>query len=391
VRNATLVCGLFSGLLLLSAGCASTHPSPGWVRTGDPVTDGRAAIAGAPEKDRVLWQCRTALELMRRSQFAEARSLLDDALLSIGSNSAGDREAKKARSLFSSESRKPFRGEPYEQVMAYYYRGLIYWFDGEPDNARACFRNAQLRDSDTENRQYSSDYVLLEYLEGLATTKLGGDGSDAFNRAVAIRQPAPTPLNPVSNTLFFVEFGRGPSKYASGEYAEELRIRAGKSSAQSVSITVENQSLNLAPYDNLSFQATTRGGRLMDHILENKAVFKSGSDSLGNAALLSGAVVASNRNTQEVGLGLLAFGLAAKIVSAATTPSADIRCWDNLPENLTFGSLMLPPGRHSATIDFLDAQGNPIASLKKIATIDVVQGRDTVVFVSDQSHTSQTL
>ncbi len=355
------------------------------------MTDGRAAIAGAPEKDRVLWQCRTALELMRRSQFAEARSLLDDALLSIGSNSAGDREAKKARSLFSSESRKPFRGEPYEQVMAYYYRGLIYWFDGEPDNARACFRNAQLRDSDTENRQYSSDYVLLEYLEGLATTKLGGDGSDAFNRAVAIRQPAPTPLNPVSNTLFFVEFGRGPSKYASGEYAEELRIRAGKSSAQSVSITVENQSLNLAPYDNLSFQATTRGGRLMDHILENKAVFKSGSDSLGNAALLSGAVVASNRNTQEVGLGLLAFGLAAKIVSAATTPSADIRCWDNLPENLTFGSLMLPPGRHSATIDFLDAQGNPIASLKKIATIDVVQGRDTVVFVSDQSHTSQTL
>ena len=129
----------------------------------------------------------------------------------------------------------------------------------------------------------------------------------------------------------------------------------------------------------------------MDHILENKAVFKSGSDTLGNAALLSGAVVASNRNTQEAGLGLLAFGLAAKIVSAATTPSADIRCWDNLPENLTFASLALQPGRHSATIDFLDAQGNPIPSLKKIATIDVVHGRDTVVFVSDQSHTSQTL
>jgi hypothetical protein len=391
VRNATLVCGLLSGLLLLSTGCASTHRSPGWVRTGDPVADGRAAIAGAPEKDRTLWQCRTALELMRRSQFAEARSLLDDVLLSIGSNSAGDREAKKARSLFSSESRKPFRGEPYEQVMAYFYRGLLYWHDGEPDNARACFRNAQLRDSDTENRQYSSDYVLLEYLEGLATAKLGGDGSDAFNRATALRQPAPPPLNPAANTLFFVEFGRGPSKYASGDYAEELRIRPGKSAAQSVSITVGRQSLNFGPYDNLSFQATTRGGRLMDHILENKAVFKSGSDTLGNAALLSGAVVASNRNTQEAGLGLLAFGLAAKIVSAATTPSADIRCWDNLPENLTFASLALQPGRHSATIDFLDAQGNPIPSLKKIATIDVVQGRDTVVFVSDQSHTSQTL
>jgi hypothetical protein len=30
-----------------------------------------------------------------------------------------------------------FIGEPYERAMAYYYRGLLYWRDGEIDNARA--------------------------------------------------------------------------------------------------------------------------------------------------------------------------------------------------------------------------------------------------------------
>ena len=46
-----------------------------------------------------------------------------------------DKDAKKARSLFHEESKKGFIGEPYERVMAYYYRGLLYWRDGEPDVA----------------------------------------------------------------------------------------------------------------------------------------------------------------------------------------------------------------------------------------------------------------
>ena len=48
-------------------------------RTGDPVTDGKTMVATAPAKDRVLWECRTAADAMRRAQFGEAKRLLDDA------------------------------------------------------------------------------------------------------------------------------------------------------------------------------------------------------------------------------------------------------------------------------------------------------------------------
>jgi hypothetical protein len=379
-----------AALAALLAGCATeSRQTASFVpRTGDPIVDGNAMIANGPSKDRVLWECRTAAAAMRRSQFGEAKRLLDDALLTMGGNLVDEKSAKKARSYFSEESKKTFRGEPYERVMAYYYRGILYWMDGEPDNARACFRSAQIQDSDTENKAYAGDYVLLDYLDGLATMKLDEDGSNALKRAAKeSRFGAPPPCDPKANTLFFVEFGQGPIKYATGEYQEELRFMPGRSAAQSVVIKVGNQVLGLRPYDDLTFQATTRGGRVMDHILANKAVFKSATDVAGDVGLVGGitmAAVGRDSATREAGLGLAAAGLVSKIVSAVTTPAADTRSWDNLPEYLSFAAVTLPPGQHSATVEFLDAAGRPVAGMTKNVTLTVVSGRDTVVFVSDR-------
>ncbi len=385
------VCGL-AAVLVAWAGCASSKSSSSWTPTGDALVDGRAAISQGPAKDRVVWQYRTALAGLRRGQYAEAKALLDDAILTIGGINANDKEAKKSRSLFSEESRKTFRGEPYERVMAYYYRGILYWMDGEPDNARACFRSAQFQDSDTENKQYASDYVLLDYLDGLATVKLAGDGSDALKRAQAVSKSGPLPpYNPKANTLFFLEFGVGPTKHATGDYAEQLRFRTSQSVVRSALIKIDGVTIQTSPFDDLSFQATTRGGRVMDHVLANKAVFKTSTDVVGNVALVSGAVLAQNRHTQEAGLGLLAFGLVSKIVSATTTPAADTRSWSNLPQYLSFAAVELPPGPHVATVEFLDVRGQVLPSLTKTANINTTPTRDTVVFVSDQSHTTKTL
>jgi tetratricopeptide (TPR) repeat protein len=373
------------------SGCAST-PAPTWAITGDALVDGQSAISQGPAKDRVLWQYRTALVALRRGQFDEARKLLDDALASIEVIPANDKEAKRSRGYFSEEARKSFRGEPYERVMAYYYRGILYWMDDEPDNARACFRSAQLQDSDTENKEYASDYVLLDYLDGLATVKLDGDGSDSFKRAQAVSKIGPLPpYSRSANALFFLEFGKGPTKYAAGEYSEQLRIQPGSSAVRAARIRIGELVIRLNPMDDLNFQATTRGGRVMDHILANKAVFKSATDAVGNAALISGMVVGQNQKHQEAALGLLAFGLVSKIVSATTTPQADTRAWDNLPQYLGFAAVALPPGAHTAVVEFLDAAGKPISSLNKTVTVNVVPRRDTVAFVSDRSHTSKTL
>jgi hypothetical protein len=383
--------------LAMLAGCATDSPRPTPRLTGDPLTDGNEVISHGPAKDRVLWQYRTALAALHRGRFAEAKRLLDDALLSVGGITT-DAAARQARSYFHGEDRKKFIGEPYERVMAYYYRGILYWMDGEPDNARACFRSAQLQDADAENHDYAADYVLLDYLDGLAATKLGEDGSDSLQRAQKESKfGAPVPYDKKANVLFFIEFGGAPFKYATGEYRQELRFAKGTSPVASAQVRMENRIALVTPYDDLYFQATTRGGRVMDHILANKAIFKTTTDAVGDAAIISGAILAGTPHSRHsdagnVGLGLLAFGAASKIVSGFTTPAADVRSWDNLPQFLSFTALPMAPGPHSVTIEFKDAQGHVLPSLTKSITINVTNAsRDTVVFVSDRSATPQAL
>jgi hypothetical protein len=385
----TLVSSCLAAVLL--AGCATTQTGGSWQRTGDPLADGKAAIEQGPKRDRVLWEYRTAATAMRRGQFSDAKQLLDDALLTLGGIYGPDKAARKARGYFSSEAKKTFIGEPYERVMAYYYRGILYWIDGELDNARACFRSGEIMDSDAENKTYSSDYVLLDYLDGLTTAKLGSDGSDALKRAQAeSRMAKPPEYDAQANAMFFVEFGNGPVKYATGHYGEELRFRPGHSAVRSVQIKVDGQTVRAEPYDDLTFQATTRGGRVMDHILANKAVFKTATDVAGNVGIISGAILAGHQGhhsaADEVGVGLLAAGVISKIFSAATTPAADTRAWDNLPQFLSFAAARLPAGPQAVTVEFLDANGSPMANLTRTVTITVSDPvRDTVIFVSDKN------
>jgi hypothetical protein len=381
-------------VLLTLAGCATTTRQV--VLTGNVMVDGPNAIANGPPRDRVLWQYRTAAAAMRQGNFALAKQYLDDALVTLGGIYGKDPNAKQARSYFHGEAKKTFIGEPYERSMAYIYRGILYWMDGEPDNARACFRSAEFEDSDTENHAYAGDWVLPEYLDGLATMKLGGDGMDAFKRAQAvargIRLP---PYNPKANVLFFLEFGPGPTKFASGQYGEELRFHAVPSSVTSADIKVDSLNIPVAPTDDVVFQATTRGGRVMDHVLGNKAVFKTSTDVAGNVAILGGlttAAVSGNQTAQEVGLGIALAGVVSKVISAATVPTADTRSWDNLPHYLSLACLPLAVGQHVVTVQFLDPSGRVLSNLTKTINLNVTTTEhDKVVFVSDSSVTPQTL
>jgi hypothetical protein len=122
----------------------------------------------------------------------------------------------------------------------------------------------------------------------------------------------------------------------------------------------------------------------MDHILANKAVFKSVTDDIGTAAIISGAVIGTqSRHGAEVGLGLVAAGVISKIVAAATTPNADTRTWSNLPGYISFVAIDLPPGPHVATVEFTDAAGNVLQSLTKTINFSVSAQNDAVLFASD--------
>lgn len=380
--------------VLSFAGCAIAPQQPAFVPTGDPIVDGNARLATARPQDRVLWDYRIAASALRLGQFEEARAKLDDAILNIGGIIANSADAKKARSLFSGESVKLFIGEPYERVMAYYYRGLLYWRDGQPDNARACFRTGQFIDADAETAAYKSDYVLLDYLEGLASEKLSADGSDALKRARASARGATLPpYDREANVLVFAEYGSGPRKYQGGEYREQLKFMATDSPAQAATLTIDGRTVPLPAYDDLNYQATTRGGRVMDYILGNKAVFKGTTDTIGNVALMGSVIAADNihrrdgtksRDAENAAIALGAIGLIGKIAAAATTPDADIRTWENLPQRLSFAALRLPVGTHHGTLEFFDATGRKLSSSTQEIAIKVDDpSRDTVVFLSE--------
>ncbi len=385
--------------------------------TGNPVVDGDAQLAAAPERDRVLWEYRVAAAALREGNYAEARAKLDDAIRRMGGLISGpDDAARRARSLFAAEREKTFIGEPYERVMAFYYRGLLYWRDGQPDNARACFRSAQFIDSDAESASFKSDYVLLDYLDGLVSAKLGADGSDAFARAQKLSKSPLPPYDPKANVLVFVEFGRGPRKLATGRYGEQLRFQAEPSRVRSAALSLVDENVHFLPWDNLSFQATTRGGRVMDYILGNKAVFKGASNAVGDLAFAGASVAADNiykekprspppdakqdgkpddkhddkpeyekdQGAENTAIALGVIGVFAKIASAATQPQADTRTWDNLPQYLSFSALRLPAGPHPAMLQFFDAEGRVVEPLTRRLTIDVGDpARDTVVILSE--------
>ena len=75
--------------------------------------------SGGPTKrdvNKVLSEYRRAETALRANRFAEAKSLLDDAILTISGVPAKDPDARRARGLFHAESGKTYFGEPYERV-----------------------------------------------------------------------------------------------------------------------------------------------------------------------------------------------------------------------------------------------------------------------------------
>ncbi len=398
------ILGVTLASALVLAGCTHTPTARYVPLTGDALVDGKAHLDAALPKDRVLWEYRVAATAMRRGAFDEAREQLDGALSHAAANYGNiSAQAAKSRRMFRRESDKPFIGEPYERALAHYYRAILYWQDGEADNARALLRTAQLLDSDTEDKTYAGDYVLFDYLDGFVTSRLGGNGSDALARARANARAQgrslPPDYDPSANVLVFAEFGRGPQKYSDGQYNERLKFSTTPSLARSAVLEVAGRRVPLPPYDDLNFQATTRGGRVMDHILGNKAVFKGTAEGIGDVAIVGAAIAADNihrydgsynRDAANVAIALAAVGIISKLTASATTPEADTRTWDNVPQYLSFASLRLAPGEYPASLTFLDASGNPLAHGRREFTLTVptpsesigARAQDTVLFLS---------
>jgi hypothetical protein len=272
--------------------------------------------------------------------------------------------------------------------MANFYRGLLYWAEGDPANARALFRNGLFIDAIPGSDQPHGDWVLLEYLDALITTQKGGDSDAARARAQAHAAFDLPPLQPTARMKLVVEYGRAPRKVAGGDHGHLLGYQAAPGGAARAALQVAGRDIELPPWDDLFYQAVTRGGRVMDGILANQAAFKQAADTLGDVALW-GAVVAAetgrirDRQNDEAVLVLASLGVLAKTAGAITRPEADTRTWDNLPRYLSFAAFDLPPGEHEAVLRFFTAAGEELPRRTQRFTLQIPARGEVLLFRSE--------
>ncbi|MDG2213477.1 MAG: hypothetical protein P8M70_06595, partial [Verrucomicrobiota bacterium] len=261
--------------VLWLVGCQSPDIRPAPEFDGNLIAAGKQEISHAPPRDKNLYRLITAVHALKLGQNKVARELFDSAMPSAGQVLRADASTRMAQSLFSPENVKGFHGEPYERAMGWFYRGVIYWMDGEPQNARACFRTAQLMDALAEKTEHRADWVILDYLDGFITTKLGKDGAESLKRAQSNAGENKLPdYNRNANVMFVLQTGFGPVKKTGGDVGEELIYDGGHSSVHSIRVTAEGQSITTPVFDNLTHQASTRGNRAMDMVLARKASVK---------------------------------------------------------------------------------------------------------------------
>ncbi|GAA5078798.1 hypothetical protein [Lysobacter panacisoli] len=348
------------------------------------------------EHNAVLNFQRLGLAAMESGDYAAAEWAFDEALGRIEAFYGQTAIAKDARSKWTKEGIKDYKGEPYERAMAYYYRGLLYLRAGDYQNARASFMSGEYQDTLSEVEEFQGDFAVMNYLAGWASYCMAdtGNAQDAFAAATAVNPSVRVPTT--ENTLLIAELGRGPLKMARGSqnklltFADVPDSGRGESASFALGGKVKPAPAKgkgkaapapalspLAVYSDVHYQATTRGGRAFDAILDGKAQLKNG---------LFGTAEIGYLLTQSGVLPVVAAGAVIMIATGAignkVKPDADVRVWDSLPQQISVG--LAGSGKTTPTVDFriVDADGQARTA---IAPMTARHGRCGIAWTRSRS------
>ena len=289
-----------------------------------------------------------------------------------------------ALSKWHGEVNKVFKGSPYEMAAFYALMSLSCAERGDYEDAWRCVQNGLLYDSDVADEKYRSDDALLLYLGAVFADKIGEvDSVDQCRRrlraALAERNISAADIEKHGNSAYtallgdsgtkpntLVMFWTGtPPQYGrAGEYGEKQTILKGLGSSEDfMTVSVDGGEEMAVPgkVGDVNFQASTRGGRMMDNVLADKAEFKQDMKNFQTVSVgLSGFFLAASTATFDTSKEMLVVSGALAATAVAflvvdgvlyvfydtTDPRADIRTWKTLPGQLNVVPLSLTPGRH---------------------------------------------
>lgn len=338
--------------------------------TASSLAAAEAALVASEPKDRTLFRLQAGVQALREAKRERAQQHFDEALASIESVFSNTEGAAKARSLWYEEGSKDFKGEPYERAMAYYYRGLLYLTDADYENARASFRTGLMQSSFAEEQQYRSGFATMMFLEGWANQLLkDSQAEEAYAEAAKYRPELERPASG-ANALVIVELAGSPRKVGDGVGNHEIVYRKARRTPEvRAELRVADRPLpTLFPMEDLFHQATHRGPRAIDRIIDGKVSFRDVTGTVGNAL----GTLASEGAVLNAGLGgsagralggVAAVGVIVSLVSINVKPRADVRYWANLPERLHLTTTRLDgAGEGEIAVALFDEAGRPVAS-----------------------------
>lgn len=356
-----------------------------------------AQILEEGQQNAVLHHLRLGVMALELGQRETAARSFDEALGSISSIYADNEAAARARSLWYEEGSKDYRGEPYERAMAFYYRGLLDLMDGEYDTARASFRSGLLQDAFAEEEQHRADFALLIYLDGWASHLLGDRelAQQAFAEARTFRPDLPLP-EADDNVLVIAESGPSPRKLADGIGHAELVYRRGRRfTEQRAALVTPEGAAELYPVEDIFWQASTRGGRPVDGILEGQVRFRATAEGIGTVLSDGALAVAETRSWATGASGssgtanvVGAVGIVALALASRAKPRADTRYWDNLPDAVHVGTRrVMRDSQPEWGVQYLNRALKPVDGLERPVEVHWDRRGNGIVWVRSRYST----
>ena len=287
---------------------------------------------------------------------------------------------ERAQSIWHGEANKVYKGDPHERSTLYALLALSFMDRGRYEDALRSVKNGLLADCFGSTDAYNADYGLLHYLGWVCALRCGekdvadrhrdamlksfeAQGVKVNKAASVLSEEAGSP-----NALVVLWTGTPPSFSRGGEYGEKRMVLSG-SKSQFDFITVEDASgkeqVVQGGLGDVNFQATTRGGRMMDNVLKDKADVKKNFKTAANTSLvLSGicfaagsALLSSDEYLAIASLCCYGAGVCCLVLDVAfmwahedVDANADTRCWQTLPGQLNVLPLRLPSGKHKVKV-----------------------------------------
>lgn len=261
-------------------------------------------------------------------------------------STAGLNRDRTTAAILIHEGVRIWKGEPFEQALAYYWIAALYATLGDWENVRAAASNSIFRLTDfggdqdarslartaAEQPGYLEDgytavdtnFALGLLVQAIGSRLSGASGADAQLDAALKINPKLRPLIDTLragdfDTLLLVDFGRGPAKIAHGPDQALVKFVPRRDRKRPLEVRVDG-TLRVAadPVCDVDQMA-------VDHRWNNLEDVRRAKSTIGDLLVSGGSAVAfhGSRNDsvieQIIGLGMIAAGLLTKESARADT------------------------------------------------------------------------